>query len=143
MDLTKAVLPDTVIVSGKVYKIRTEHYYWFRFADIIEQEIKYTNDFDFLYIGKIPEDRQAGVDALCGFFIEKKEIPRSDVETGSRIVDYQIDADYIYAGILQCYGIDLKEKAYHWHKVRAMITGMTGTRFNTILEYRSYTGNNK
>ena len=65
------------------------------------------------------------------------------METGSRIVDYQIDADYIYAGILQCYGIDLKEKAYHWHKVRAMITGMTGTRFNTILEYRSYTGNNK
>lgn len=137
MDLTKAVLPDSVIVSGKTYKIHTGHPYWFRFSEILDQEVKYLTDFDFMFIDEIPSDRQAGIDALCEFFSEKKEIPRSLGESGVRIVDYQIDADYIYAGVLQCYGIDLMEKEYHWHKVRAMIYGMTGTLFNDIMTYRS------
>lgn len=137
MDLTKAVLPDSIMVSGKAYKIHTGHPWWFRFAEILDQEVKYLADFDYLYIDEIPEDRQAGIDALSDFFMEKKEIPRSDGEGGPRIADYKIDADYIYAGVLQCYGIDLMEKEYHWHKVRAMIIGLTGTRFNDIMSFRS------
>ena len=50
MDLTKAVLPDSVVVSGRSYKIHTGHSYWFRFFQILEQEKKYLTDFDFLYV---------------------------------------------------------------------------------------------
>lgn len=137
MDLTKAVLPDSIMVSGKAYKIHTGHPWWFRFAEILDQEVKYLADFDHMYLDEIPEDRQAGITALCEFFSEKQILPRNSGESDVRIVDYKIDADYIYAGILQCYGIDLAEKEYHWHKVRAMIIGINGTRFNDIMTYRS------
>jgi hypothetical protein len=134
--LTKAILPDAIEVSGKYYKIHTGHSYWFRFYEIMEQEKKYLNDFDHLYVGEIPEDRQAGIDALVGFFYEKKEIPRASGESGPAVLDYTIDADYIYAGLMQCYGVDLMERQYHWHIVRALIAGMEGTKLNTIIGYR-------
>ena len=171
MDLTKAVLPDSVVVSGRSYKIHTGHPYWFRFFQILEQEKKYLTDFDFLYVDTqeertittsvqkrgfinrllrkklevkksytvgdyIPQDRQAGVEALAAFFYEKRELPRVDGEGGPNVLDYTIDADLIYAGILQCYGIDLMEKQYHWHIVRALIGGLEGTKLNTIIGYR-------
>jgi hypothetical protein len=171
MDLTKAILPESVEVSGRLYRVHTEHSYWFRFYQILEQEKKYLHEFDFMYIDTrkettlktyapkkgifnrllkrktvtekkiktgsyIPEDRQAGVDALVGFFYEKKELPRVDGESGPNVLDYTIDADLLYAGILQCYGIDLMEKQYHWHIVRALIGGLEGTKLNTIIGYR-------
>ena len=136
MDLTKACLPDSVEVSGRLYKIHTGHSYWFRFSQILDQEKKYLHEFDHLYVDEVPEDRQAGVDALAAFFYEKKELPRVDGESGPNILDYTIDADLLYAGIMQCYGIDLMEKQYHWHIVRALIGGLEGTKLNTIIGYR-------
>ena len=143
MDLTKAFLPDAVMVSGKVYKIKTGHSFWFVFARIIGQDKKYLSDFDFLYDGDIPEDRQAGVDALCGFYCEKKEVPRLEDDGSDRVLDYDIDADYIYSAILQCYGIDLFDKQIHWHKVRAMLAAVNNTRLNDIMQYRGASGKNK
>lgn len=171
MDLTKAILPDSVEVSGRLYRVHTGHSYWFRFYQILEQDKKYLHEFDFMYVDTreektvktytpkkgffnrlmkrydehiktiatgsyIPEDRQAGVDALVGFFFEKKELPRVDGESGPNVLDYTIDADLIYAGILQCYGIDLMARQYHWHIVRALIGGLEGTKLNTIIGYR-------
>jgi len=142
MDLTKIVLPDAVVVSGKSYKIKTGHPYWFRFADILDQDIKYLKDFDYIYIDEIPDDRQSGIDALALFFSEPKEIPRSE-GSSEAVLDYKIDADYIYASIFQCYGVDLYEKELHWHKVRALLSGIIDTKLNEIIGNRSYTGNNK
>jgi hypothetical protein len=136
VDLTKACLPDSVEVSGRLYKIHTGHSYWFRFSQILDQEKKYLHEFDHLYVDEVPEDRQAGVDALAAFFYEKKELPRVDGESGPNILDYTIDADLLYAGIIQCYGIDLMEKQYHWHIVRALIGGLEGTKLNTVIGFR-------
>jgi len=136
MDLTKSFLPDSVMVSGKHYKIHTGHSYWFRFAQILGQDVKLLSEFAHLYVDDIPEDQQSGVDALYGFYYEAKELPRSEGDSGERVLDYEIDADFIYSAILQCYGIDLYEKQVHWHKVRAMIAGISGTRLNDVMGYR-------
>jgi hypothetical protein len=136
MDLTKSFLPDSVMVSGKHYKIHTGHSYWFRFAQILGQDVKLLSEFAHLYVNDIPEDQQAGVDALYGFYYEEKELPRSEGDSGERVLDYEIDSDLIYAAILQCYRIDLYEKQVHWHKVRAMIAGISGTRLNDVMGYR-------
>lgn len=138
MNLSKAILPASVEVAGKDYYIHTGHPYWFRFHEIFEQEKKYVNDFDYLYLGEPPEDKQAGVDALLGFFWTPHELPRATGDDdGARVLDYIIDSDMIYAAILQCYGIDLFEKEWHWHKVRAMISGLHGTKLNEVFWYRS------
>lgn len=137
MDLTKSFLPDSVMVSGKHYKIHTGHAYWFRFAQILGQDVKLLSEFSHLYDGEIPEDQQAGVDALYSFYYEKKELPRSSgSDDGERVLDYEIDSDLIYSAILQCYGIDLYDKQIHWHKVRAMIAGINGTKLNDVIGYR-------
>lgn len=144
MDLTKAILPEAVMVSGRYFKIFTGHSYWFRFAEIIDQEKVYLGECDFLYDGDKPDDRQAGIDALGRFYYEPKILPRIEGSEGGRIVDYAIDADLIYASILQCYGIDLYAGQLHWHRVRAMISGLHGTKYNEILGYRCATpGKNK
>lgn len=136
MDLTKAVLPDSVEVLGRHYRIRTGHSYWFQFARMIEER-QYLNSFDIFYVRDVPEDRKAGVDALSGFYAEPGVLPRSTGEGGERVLDYAIDANLIYAAIFQCYGVDLFERQIHWHKVRAMIAGSTGTRLNEIISYRT------
>ena len=120
--LTKLNLPDSVCVSGRFYKIKTGHTYWFRFAEIIEDEDATLDDFDFLFDGNAPEDKREAFNALLGFYWEKKEIPRATGEaTSERIIDYSID---------------LCETEIHWHKVRALIAGLTGTKFNEIMSYR-------
>ncbi len=144
MDLTKSFLPDSVMVSGKHYKIHTGHSYWFRFAQILGQDVKLLSEFSHLYVNDIPEDQQAGVDALYHFYYEAKELPRTEGDGGERVLDYEIDSDLIYSAILQCYGIDLYEKQMHWHKVRSMIAGLTGTKLNDVMGYRcSDAGKNK
>lgn len=136
MDLTKAVLPDSVEVSGRHYRIRTGHSYWFQFARMIEER-QYLSSFDIFYARDVPEDRQAGVEALAGFYAERCPLPRSSGADGERALDYSVDASLIYAAIFQCYGVDLFERQFHWHKVRAMIAGLTGTRLNEIISYRT------
>lgn len=136
MDLTKACLPDAIEVSGRFYKIQTGHSYWFRFAQLIKQKC-YLTDFDHLYLDEKPEDRQAGLTALVGFYHETKVIPRTEDDDGERVIDYDIDSDLIYSAVLQCYGVDLLEKQLHWHKVRAMLAGIIGTRLNEIIGYRA------
>lgn len=136
MILSKAILPDSITVSGKVYQIRTGHPYWFMFHELLGEERVTVDRFDIFYTGEIPEDKQAGIDELYKFYFEEKDLPRDTGEYSPPVLDYVIDADYIYAGILQCYGIDLFEKEYHWHKVRAMIAGLIGTRMNDIMFYR-------
>lgn len=140
MDLTKAILPDAVEVSGRFYKIHTGHQYWFRFSQLIKGK-RYLYEFDYLYIDDVPEDKQAGFNSLADFYQETRPVPRTDGETGERVIDYDIDSDLIYAAILQCYGVDLAEKQIHWHKVRAMLAGIIGTRMNEVIGYRASNDN--
>lgn len=141
MDLTKIKLPDAVEVSGVFYPIHTGHTYWFRFMQICKDKEATIGDFDYIYIGEPPEDRRAGLQELLKFAWEKKDIPRSDgEESHTRIIDYDIDSDLIWAAVLQCYGVDLAKEEVHWHKVRAMLAALPGTRLEEVMGWRCYTG---
>lgn len=141
MKLSKHKLPDTVTVDGALFFIHTEHWYWFRFAELIAQSESTFGDFDFMYIDTPPTNRKNGFAALFDFYAEKKPLPR-DTGGGEKVLDYVIDSNYIYAAFMQCYGIDLAETPLHWHKVRALLAGISNTRLNDIIGFRSYTGKN-
>lgn len=141
MKLSKMVLPAEISVGGKFFKIRTGHPYWFRFAELLKAKENRLSSYDFLYDGEIPDDRQAGFEQLFKFFSPEKELPRADAQTGSGgeiALDYELDADLIYAGILEQYGVDLFEKEVHWHKVLAMVSGLHSTKLNDVIGYRLY-----
>lgn len=154
MKLTKAILPKSIILSnGKIFEINTDHYYWFRFSEIIRGKSYLLTDFDFLYKSRNPEDKpstveemQEAYEKLCEFFYEKKEIPRPTGDSdGTRTIDYEIDADLIYSAFMEQYGIDLVSTPLHWHKVRALLEGLHNTKLNEIMGYRSWrrTGSGK
>lgn len=128
------------MVSGISYKIHTEHFYWFRFAEMLQDRTSF--EIDHLFVDEPPENKNEAFKALIEFYHEDKEIPRS-TGSGEKVLDYKIDSDLIYAGILHQYGIDLFEKGIHWHKVRAMLAGMHDTRLSDVIGYRCYSGNDK
>lgn len=140
MTLSKMVLPAEIEAGGKFYKIRTGHPYWFRFAELLKAKEDRLSSYDFLYDGEVPEDRQAGFEKLFEFFSPKRELPRTDggADTGETALDYELDAELIYAAFLEQYKVDLFDKEIHWHKVLAMIAGLHSTKLNDIIGYRLY-----
>ena len=137
-DLAKKVLPHTVTVRGRLYDIQTDYRYWLRFSEHIREKDARTIDFDYMYITKKPEDRQAGINALIDFLQPKTELPR---RTGDErtVLDYKLDAPYIYAAFYERYSIDLFEvKNLHWHKFLALLRGIHDTELNQIMSARLY-----
>lgn len=139
MRLSKMELPSAVSVGGKFYAVRTGHPWWFRFAEVVREKNALLSDLDFIYDGEVPADRKEGFKALCAFYQPETELPRKSGESGGEAaLDYTADAELIFAGILEQYGIDLFEREVHWHKVLAMISGLHSTRLNEIIGYRLY-----
>ena len=140
LELKKAVLPETVTVSGKRYRIRTSFKYWLRFLELVEQDDKNPYVFDFLYVDKKPSDRIKGFSALLGFCTPASLLPRlTSSDTSDKVVDYHIDAEYIYAAFYELYGIDLIEADMHWYKFQALFKGLHDTKLNEIIGYRLFT----
>lgn len=146
MKLSKAILPKYINLSNKKsYEIKTEHYYWFRFSEILREGNFLLTDFNFLYKSDCPstiEEMNEAFQKLCEFFYEKKTIPRPTGDAdGTRTIDYELDADLIYSAFMEQYGIDLVSTPLHWHKVRALLDGLHNTKLNEIMGYRSWRRN--
>ena len=142
MLLTKAeiALPDSVEVSGKWYKIKTDYRDWLRFFEILKTKPETYTEFDFLYIDDPPENRSAGFEQLRALACPPHKYPRiTDNEKTNDVIDYEGDADYIFAAFLQMYGIDLiAVKKLHWHKFSALLRGIKDTKLNDIINIRLY-----
>lgn len=144
IELKKAVLPEAVNVSGVLYRIHTSFKYWLRFLELVEQGGQSPYSFDFLYIDKKPVNRIEGYAALLAFCTDPAPLPRVIAgEAGGKVVDYQIDAEYIYAAFYEQYGIDLIEANMHWHKFQALFKGLHDTKLNEIIGYRLFTHTGK
>ena len=146
IDLKKAGLPESIEVEGSLYYIQTSFKYWLRFLELLENKDIAPNDFDFMYKGSKPSNKQDGILALIQFCNPPELLPRlQENGSGGKVVDYIIDADYIYAAFLEQYGIDLISSDMHWYKFQALFKGLHETKLNEIIGYRlyEYTGGKK
>lgn len=146
MDLTKAVLPDFIVVNGAYLRIHTEHFYWLRFAQIIEQEQIALSEIKHLLIDDLPEGMAAQpvLNALVDFYSKRPLLPRDMGNSdGARYLDYEVDSDLIYAAFMECYGIDIFEKPIHWHKFLALLSGLHDTMLTEVMGHRGYKGKDK
>lgn len=142
IDLSKRILPSAVEVGGEYYRIKTDYRYWLRFMQLLRPGALY-GAFDFLYEDEIPQDRNAGLLALQHFAEPNNILPRgTGSDSGCRVLDYDIDSDYIYAAFLEQYGIDLLTVNLHYHIFRALLNGLHETKLNEIITDRLYTGDN-
>jgi hypothetical protein len=137
IDLLKAKLPQAVQVGGGYFKIHTDFRYFLILQEKLEDKTTPINGFDFMYIGEVPPSRLEGIRALIEFMNPKSELPRrTGDEISEAVLDYHIDADYIYAAFMEQYGIDLSEAPLHWYKFQSLLRGLHDTKLNTIIGYR-------
>lgn len=75
----------------------------------------------------------------CGREKKKKSFPRKIAGINNKQpFDFVEDADLIYAGFLQQYGIDLQEEDMHWWKFMILLENLgSDTRLSRIMEYRT------
>ena len=138
IDLSKKTLQSSVLVDGKDYPIRTDFRWWLCFARTLKSA-KALPEFDFIYENaNAPADRKAGLSALMEFYNPPAPLPRPDGSGGGKVVDFEQDADLIFAAFRERYGIDLADDDLHWHKFLALFRGLHGTKLNDVMGYRCY-----
>lgn len=141
MDLTKKVLPNTVMVGGKAYSIYTDFRVWMKFENDVcagAQGVDGTKIFK----NEIPP--RISMKEMFVFSRPETLLPRNIGGHSDRIIlDYEIDADYIYAAFMAQYGIDLIEvEELHWHKFLALLKGINSDqKLAQIMSYRCYEKN--
>lgn len=139
IDLKKTGLPESIEVEGSLYYIQTSFKYWLRFLELIENKDTPPKDFDFIYKNAKPTNRQDGLLALIQFCNPRQILPRfQESEECGKVVDYIVDADYIYTAFMEQYGIDLITSDMHWYKFQALFRGLHDTKLNEIIGYRLY-----
>lgn len=139
-------LPDTVTIGDEPFSVKTDFRVWMRFCNLFEKWHKDEElDIAFVFSDRVPAISSAeDMQEILNFAYPRCVIPKSDGSTSVRVLDYVMDADYIYSAFLGQYGIDLIETELHWHKFRALISGLnSSTRLYEIMGYRCYEGRDK
>lgn len=140
-------MPSSVVVATQRYSVKTWFKDWLRFFELMEenQDTVDYKIFDYLYTDKIPENKEEGFRQLCLFCSPPQILPRNfGNESNTKLIDYSLDADYIYCAFMEQYGLDLVEgldqqgKPLHWYKFKALLHGLHDTRFSDIIQIRSY-----
>lgn len=155
IDLSKVKLPDCIEVAGSFFNIKTDFRSWLNFSRTVNTKGAVVDDVDFIYTDKIPpaENKKEAFEKLLAFFQPKNSLPRStgiEETSGAKILDYEIDADLIYAAFYEQYGIDLLATdkhghaiQIHWHIFLALLSGLHKTKLNEVMSWRSWTGETK
>lgn len=143
LNLKRKGMQDAIEANGHTFLLNTDFRIWLEFPERINAMSEGDfSGYDGLFLEPSPAPTQEVIEALGAFFHEKKEVPRS--EGSSDTLDYDIDADYIYAAFMQGYGIDLMEEDLHWHKFLALLAALPDdTALSKIIGYRQYDGKDK
>lgn len=146
IDLKRRGLPNAIYGNlGEPVKLNTDYRVWLTFSDRIEKAADGdTKSYTELFEDDAPLLTEYILAQLQAFYYEKPEIPRESKKGGPELIDYDIDADYIYAAFMQSYGIDLVEADLHWHKFLALVMALPeDTMMAKIMGYRGYDGKSK
>lgn len=138
LDLRCKGLPNAIEACGQVFLLNTDFRTWLQYPGILEENLQE------LFIDHVPPLlTQEVVKQLDCFYMPPAELPRGS-GTGVPLVDWDLDADLIYAAFMQAYGIDLIKADMHWHKFLALFSALPEeTLMVKIMSYRAYTGQDK
>ena len=138
LDLKYRGLPNAIEACGQVFLLNTDFRPWLQYPGILKEGLQE------LFINRVPPLlTQEVVKQLDCFYMPPSELPRSS-GTGMPLVDWDLDADLIYAAFMQAYGIDLIKASLHWHKFLALFSALPEeTLMVKIMSYRAYTGQDK
>lgn len=147
--------PESVTVSGVEYPIHADFRTVLRCFEIQERKAELSEDdllsmLRLFYNVKRMTATEEHINQMFWFFScgrekEKKKFPRKIAGINDKQpFDFEEDADLIYAGFMQQYGIDLQESDMHWWKFMILLENLgNGTRLQKVMEYRTIDTGNK
>lgn len=147
--------PESVTVSGVEYPIYADFRTVLRCFEIQGRKAELSEDdllsmLRLFYNVKRMTATEDHIDQMFWFFScgrekEKKKFPRKIAGINDKQpFDFEGDADLIYAGFMQQYGIDLQESDMHWWKFMILLENLgNGTRLQKVMEYRTIDTGNK
>lgn len=146
-------LPSSVLVGGKEFLIQTDFRYWIIFSRVIEKvtrgeilEVELVEFLATMFPFSKPTDFKAAYDSLIKFFNPPCEVPRNvGGAPPEKVLDYDVDADYIYAAFREQYNINLLDPKLrlHWWEFQALLKGLHGTKLDEIIGYRCFNADDK
>ena len=120
------VLPTTVSIGGETYGVRTSFRTILNILRLIDDPDITDRHKHVMIVGLFYGERTPpiveGYDAFCEFMRGRER--RSDPEAA--VIDYEFDADVIYASFMSAYRIDLLDPAFdlHWYAFTALLGGL-------------------
>lgn len=136
------LFPEKVKVNGAEYRVETDY----RFGIALELEAYSEDGADVpgllrdFYLGRIPSDVNAAVDAMLDFYkgyehtLGKKE----GASRHGRWYDFRQDADVLLASFLDAYGVDLTTAEMHWWTFRLLMFNLPQeSAFMRRIHYRT------
>ena len=131
----------SVWVGGIEYLIHTGFFHWLAFEKkVLGKTITHEMlpEFDYLYVGGIPDDRAAGYNELLKFWRNEQPLPKDlGRENKTRTIDWHIDSERICEVFLRLYGIDLETQNIHWHKFLGLFYSYL-CNLDKVIEARVY-----
>lgn len=142
LDLCKQ-LPYQIKYENKTYRLRPyfdvvlrvfeiQHIDWLSDTDKIDLSLSH------LVIGKKPKGLNQKIELLVAVY--QLLFGKEKGNEQAKVFDFVQDAPYIYAGFLECYGIDLfgLQGKLHWFKFISLFTGLAEeTRMMKIISIRA------
>jgi len=130
-------LPNTIMVEGKPFLIKTGFKNWAKFADMIVSEMsepaKLRLALDWFGEEK-PSNTEAAFYALLDFLVCGKPVEPS---TDKVVFDLEQDWEYVYASFRQVYRINLlKDDDLHWWEFQALLKGLINCKLNDVINVR-------
>lgn len=138
IDLTKkGGLPNVVMIDGNPYSVYTDFRLWMRFEiEVSRLRRGELIDVSYLFMNDMP--MSCRIEDLLAFSRPQSELPRVKKHSDVISLDYELDADYIYAAFMSRYRIDLCEADLHWYQFLALFNGLKNELICDIMTYRCY-----
>lgn len=135
---------NSISVNGCTYFLDTDFRVWINYQERIKNLLeRKLEPYMAMFVGEFPVPTNEVILALTEFANPKSEMPKSSGNS-ERLIDFELDADYIFASFYQVYGIDLTVDDLHWHKFLALLSSLPDdTKIVEIMKYRLYSGDNK
>lgn len=131
-------LPRTLNVGGIEYCIRTDFRLWMALPKLEDLTVLFKRENPSFY-GYFSQE---AIDRIVDFYRCGEELNLDS--DAVNVIDFDEDANLIYASFLQAYGIDLYDvdpEGLHWYKFRALLQGIPpDTQLSRLIEIRAYDG---